>query len=60
MSPLIGGACIAFIGFFVPEIFEVYNYTIHKIAAGDFTLGFLLLLFVAKLLATGISLGSGL
>jgi len=59
VSPLIGGACIAFIGFFVPEIFEVYNYTIHKIAAGDFTLGFLLLLFVAKLLATGISLGSG-
>lgn len=59
ITPLVGGVLVAIIGFFVPEIFEMYHFTIHKITAGNYELGFLCILVLAKILATAISLGSG-
>lgn len=57
--PIIGAVGVAFIGYFLPQIFDIEYGTIKKIVEGSFQLKLLVLIFFGKLFATALTLGSG-
>jgi len=57
---LIAAFICGLVGFFVPEILGTGGLEINKIINGGYGIGFLLLLFILKLLATSLSIGFGL
>lgn len=61
IKPAIGGFIIGVIGLFVPYVHEpaAYPLMIDLMALTTLPVGFLLILFVIKMVATGITLGSG-
>jgi len=57
---LIAAFICGLVGFFVPEILGTGGLEINNIINGGYGIGFLLLLFILKLLATSLSIGFGL
>jgi len=57
--PVVGAIGVAFIGYFLPEIFDIEYGTIKKIVEGSYELKILILLSLGKMLATALTLGSG-
>lgn len=58
-QPMIGAVLVGLIGIWVPNVFGVGYDTIDGIHTADFSATFLLVIVVAKMLATSLSLGSG-
>ncbi len=56
---VIGGLIIAGIGLYFPLNFELHENTTSRILSGEFGIGVLIAIGLIKLLATGITLGSG-
>jgi len=50
---------IGLIGYFFPLNFELHNNTTYRVLSGEFGLGLLIAIGLIKILATGITLGSG-
>ncbi|MGE5265405.1 MAG: chloride channel protein [Acidobacteriota bacterium] len=59
VKPAVGGFALGVLGFFVPQVLGVGFNFIERILTGDFTFAVLFMLFVGKLLATSLALGSG-
>ena len=59
LRPAVGGLLVSAIALFVPQVLGSGHGAIQLVFDGDFTLPLLLLLLVAKLLASAISLGAG-
>ncbi|RME26345.1 MAG: CBS domain-containing protein [Deltaproteobacteria bacterium] len=59
LRPAVGGLIIGFVGLFLPQIMGVGYDTIQPMLAGEVGLGMLLVLLVAKMLGTGLTIGSG-
>jgi CIC family chloride channel protein len=59
LRPAVGGLLVSAIALFVPQVLGSGHGAIQLVFDGDFTLPMLLLLLVAKLLASAISLGAG-
>ena len=57
--PVIGAIGVAFIGYFLPDIFDIEYGTIKKIVEGNFELRLLTLLLLGKVFATAFTIGSG-
>lgn len=57
--PVIGAIGVAFIGYFLPQIFDIEFGTIKEIVEGSYELKLLILLCLGKMLATALTLGSG-
>lgn len=59
--PALGGLLIGLIGLYIPFIHEpaAYPFMVDMIALSSYSLVFLVTLFVVKMIATGITLGSG-
>jgi len=57
--PIMGAVGVAFIGLFLPEIFDIEYGTIQKIVEGSFELKLLVGLFLGKIFATAFTIGSG-
>ncbi|WP_131821267.1 chloride channel protein [Paramaledivibacter caminithermalis] len=57
--PIIGAFGVAIIGYFLPQIFDIEYGTINKIVEGNFGLRLLILLFLGKIFATALTIGSG-
>ena len=61
LHPVIGGVCVGLVALQLPQILGIGYETLESILQdGRFPLEYLCLLLVAKLILTGISLGSGL
>lgn len=59
LKPALGGLLVGLIGVFIPHVMgEGYDWIAHVVARPE-SIGLLLLLLVFKILATGITLGSG-
>lgn len=56
---LFGGLVVGIIGYYVPEVLGVGYLSMHRALAGQLGLGLLVLLFVAKYVATLITIASG-
>ncbi|MDP2719874.1 MAG: chloride channel protein [Dehalococcoidia bacterium] len=59
VKPAVGGIGMGVIGFFLPDLFGVGYGGIEKAITGQLVLGTLVLLFIFKILATSLTLGSG-
>ena len=59
LRPAVGGLLVSGIALLVPQVLGSGHGAIQLVFDGDFTLALLLLLLVAKLLASAISLGAG-
>jgi CIC family chloride channel protein len=59
LLPAIGGLAVGAIGLIFPQVLGVGYETINHALNGELTLGLLIVLLVAKLLATSVTLGSG-
>jgi len=59
LKPVIGGALVGCIGIYLPQVFGVGYHTVDQVLSTSFPLALLGALFLAKLLATSITLGSG-
>jgi CIC family chloride channel protein len=59
-KPVVGGLLVGAIGIFLPEIFGNGYGVMNEVLAGHYAWYLLLVLIVAKMVATGITLGSGL
>ncbi|MEX2356128.1 MAG: chloride channel protein [Thermaerobacterales bacterium] len=59
LHPMLGGLVIGGLAYYVPAILGVGYPTIEGALHGEFSIGFLFLLLVAKIVATSITLGSG-
>ena len=60
LTPAIGGIAIGILGIILPHVMGVGYSSINLALTGNVTLEFALLLFVGKLLATGMCIGSGM
>ncbi|MDN5346662.1 MAG: chloride channel protein family [Clostridia bacterium] len=58
-KPVLGGVAIGLIGWRLPQVFGVGYETVDLALTGKLTLGLLVVLLVAKLVATSLTLGSG-
>ncbi|HIQ05792.1 MAG TPA: CBS domain-containing protein [Anaerolineae bacterium] len=59
LKPAAGGLLVGLVGFFFPQVFGVGYETIEMTLLGQVALGTAVLLLVAKVLATSLTLGSG-
>lgn len=59
VKPIIGAGLVGIIGYNFPLIYDIEFNTIPRIVEGEFGMKLLLMLFVAKLIATFLTLGSG-
>lgn len=59
VQPALGGLVVGIIAFFAPHIMGTGEETIRGIILGSFPFALLLVFVVAKLIATGLTLGSG-
>lgn len=59
LHPFIGASFVAGVGYFAPLIYDIRYDTISRIICHNFTIEFMLILFVGKFIATAITLGSG-
>ncbi len=59
LKPAVGGLGIGLLGYFLPQVFGTGFTTIENAADGQIALWLLLILVVAKIVATSLSLGSG-
>ena len=60
LSPALGGLALGCLGLFFPEILGIGYQTINEALFGNITFAFAALMVAAKILATGISIGSGM
>lgn len=58
-KPALGGLIVGIVGAFIPQILGTGGIYTRLAVYGNFTFGFFLLLLVAKLIATSVTLGSG-
>lgn len=59
LQPAVGGLALGLIGWKLPQIFGIGYETVSLALAGELTLGLLIILLLAKLVATSLTLGSG-
>ena len=59
LIPSLGGLAVGGIGVFYPQVFGVGYETISQALDGDMALGLMVTLMLLKLLATGVTIGSG-
>lgn len=59
LKPVVGGALLGLLGYFVPQIFGTGFGVIEQTLNGSLALWLLVLLIFAKILATSLTLGSG-
>ena len=59
LNPVVGGLAVGVLGFFVPQVFGTGFETIEQAMRAQMGLALLLLLVLAKILATSLSLGGG-
>lgn len=59
VKPAVGGLGVGVIGLFAPEVFGVGYASIERVLHNEIVLGTALLLLVAKIVATALTLGSG-
>lgn len=59
LKPVSGGLLLGLLGMFVPQVFGVGYPAMDQALRGDFGLGLLLALVVAKIIAVSITIGSG-
>ena len=60
LAPAVAGLAVGGIGLFVPEALGVGYESINEVMSGQSVFGFVALLLVAKLLTTGLCVGSGM
>ena len=58
-KPLFGATVVGIIGYFLPLIYDIEFNTIPRIVQGEFGMKMLMMLLVAKFIATFMTLGSG-
>lgn len=58
-TPAVGGLGVGVIGLFAPDVFGVGYMSIERVLHNEIVLGTVLLLVVAKIVATALTLGSG-
>ena len=59
LKPVLGGLLIGVIGLYSKDLFGVGYEGIQSALSGQFTIGILMLLFVLKIVATSVTIGSG-
>lgn len=59
LKPALGGAVLGLIGWQFPQVFGVGYETVTNALSGNLALNLLVILLVAKLIATSVTLGSG-
>ncbi|WP_372793919.1 chloride channel protein [Pontiella sp.] len=59
-KPVVGGLTVGLIGLFLPQVFGNGYEFMSEVLSGHFAWHLLLLLVVAKMIATGVTIGSGL
>ncbi|MFN4066355.1 MAG: chloride channel protein [Thermosynechococcus sp.] len=61
LRPLVGGLCVGLVALYLPQVLGIGYETVEAILRDvNFSLGLLLILLVAKMVLTAVSLGSGL
>lgn len=61
LRPLMGGLCVGLVALYLPQVLGIGYETVEAILRDvNFSLGLLLILLVAKMVLTAVSLGSGL
>jgi len=58
-SVIVGGLLVSGIGFFVPEIFDLHLHTTESLISNNYLILPLIIIVIAKIAATSITLGSG-